>query len=252
MDDVFARYQAALRAGHQLAADGKFKDALAQYEAAASLAERPLPLDRRGWHAATTGQAQGGARGLRAGARARAGQPRRAERSCRGPARGGPAHRGGHGRSSTWSRCAMARAPGRRCQPRCCTPLSRAETLAIAGEQARDSGQRDAAIDAWLAEAREHAAAQKFDAALDAQMRALALDTGSTRVHLELDAPVLRARLVRRGHPARRLAAPAAGARTQSGGQLRRSIGSSSEYRQQPPTASRADRGRSDAVERRA
>src|SRR3954454_20281676 len=44
MDDVFARYQAALRAGHQLAAEGKFKDALSQYEQAAQLAERPLPL----------------------------------------------------------------------------------------------------------------------------------------------------------------------------------------------------------------
>src|SRR3954449_7621715 len=44
MDDVFARYQAALRAGHQLAAEGKFKEALAQYEQAAQLAERPLPL----------------------------------------------------------------------------------------------------------------------------------------------------------------------------------------------------------------
>jgi hypothetical protein len=66
------------------------------------------------------------------------------------------------------------------------TPLTRAETLAIAGEQARDAGQREAAIDAWLAEAREGAAAHKFDAALDAALRALALDTGATRVHLAL------------------------------------------------------------------
>ena len=38
MDDLFARYQAALRAGHQLAADGKYREALAQYEAAARVA----------------------------------------------------------------------------------------------------------------------------------------------------------------------------------------------------------------------
>src|SRR6478735_8994382 len=45
MDDVFARYQAALRAGHQLASEGKFRDALGQYEEAARVAgERPLPL----------------------------------------------------------------------------------------------------------------------------------------------------------------------------------------------------------------
>ena len=66
------------------------------------------------------------------------------------------------------------------------TPLSRSETLAMAGEQARDAGQRDAAIDAWLAEAREHATNNKFDAALDAVMRCLSLDIGSARVHLEL------------------------------------------------------------------
>ena len=44
MDDLFARYQAALRAGHQLAADGKYREALAQYEAAARVAgDRALP-----------------------------------------------------------------------------------------------------------------------------------------------------------------------------------------------------------------
>jgi hypothetical protein len=66
------------------------------------------------------------------------------------------------------------------------TQTSRAESLALAGEAARDAGRRDETIDAWLAEAREHAAQRHFDAALDAALRALAIDTGSRRVHLEL------------------------------------------------------------------
>ena len=44
MDDVFVLYQQALRTGHQLAAEGRFKDALASYEQAAKVAaERALP-----------------------------------------------------------------------------------------------------------------------------------------------------------------------------------------------------------------
>ena len=48
------------------------------------------------------------------------------------------------------------------------------------------AGDSAAAIDAWLAEARDDAAAGSFDAALDAALRALSLDTGAPRVHLGL------------------------------------------------------------------
>src|SRR4051794_8704786 len=185
MDDVFARYQAALRAGHQLAADGKFKDALAQYEAAASLAARPLPLIGVG------------------GMQLRLGKPKEALASYERALALEP-----DSLDALSGRAAALLAAGKRSEAatvqqqivelrdgpksnasvpaEMLTPLSRAETLAIAGEQARDSGQRDAAIDAWLAEAREHADAHKFDAALDAAIRALSLDTGAPRVHLEL------------------------------------------------------------------
>src|SRR3954469_21783648 len=37
MQDVYGRYAEALRLGHQRAAEGKFKDALGHYEAAAEL-----------------------------------------------------------------------------------------------------------------------------------------------------------------------------------------------------------------------
>jgi tetratricopeptide (TPR) repeat protein len=186
MDDVFARYQAALRTGHQLAAEGKFKDALSQYEQAAQLAERPLPLIGVGGMNMRLGRpkealaAYERALGLepdnldalsgRAAALLAAGRRTEAAdvQQQMATVRDGPAQQG-------------SGVPAEML-----TPLSRAETLTIAGEQARDAGQRDAAIDAWLAEAREHASAQKFDAALDAAMRALSLDTGATRVHLEL------------------------------------------------------------------
>ncbi len=47
-------------------------------------------------------------------------------------------------------------------------------------------GNTEAAIDAWLSESTEHIAVDHFDAALDACLRALSLNSGSTRVHLAL------------------------------------------------------------------
>ena len=185
MDDVFAKYQAALRAGHQLAADGKFKDALVQYEAAASLAERPLPLIGIGGMQLRLGRAK---EALAAYERALALEPDNLD-ALSGRAAALLAA-GKRNEAATIQQQMVELRDGPRANTsvpaEMLTPLSRTETLAIAGEQARDAGQRDAAIDAWLAEAREHASAQKFDAALDAQMRALALDTGAPRVHLEL------------------------------------------------------------------
>ena len=186
MDDVFARYQAALRAGHQLAADGKFKDALVQYESASHLADRPLPLIGVGGMHMRLGRPK---EALAAYERALALEPDNLD------ALGGRAAAllaaGKRSEAATVQQHMVElrdgpRPPKGSVPAEMLTPLSRAEMLSIAGEQARDAGQVDAAIDAWLAEAREHAAALKFDAALVAQMRALALDTGSSRVHLEL------------------------------------------------------------------
>jgi tetratricopeptide (TPR) repeat protein len=186
MDDLFGRYQAALRNGHQLAAEGKFKDALRNYEEAARVAgERALPHVCVGGMQLRLGRAREAlaaydralavapddldALGGRAAALLAAG--RRAEAAAvqqhLAALRDGPAP--------------IPEAPaGLR------TPFSRAETLAIAGERARDAGNVPGAVAAWLEEAREHAAAESYDAAVDAALRALSLDTAAARVHLDL------------------------------------------------------------------
>jgi tetratricopeptide (TPR) repeat protein len=185
MDDVFARYQAALRAGHQLAAEGKFKDALSQYEQAAQLAERPLPLIGIGGMQLRLGKAK---EALSAYERAVELEPDNLDALSGRAAALLAAGRRAEATNVTEQMAALRDGPRptSTVPAEMLTPLSRAETLAIAGEQARDGGRIDAAIDAWLGEAREHAAGQKYDAALDAALRALSLDTGSARVHLEL------------------------------------------------------------------
>ena len=185
MDDVFARYQAALRSAHQLAAEGKFKDALGQYQEAARLADRPLPLIGIGGMNMRLGHAK---EALAAYERALALEPDNLDalsgRAAALLAAGRRSEAAGVQQQMNALRDSPVAPAG--VPTEMLTPLSRAETLAIAGEQARDAGQTDAAIDAFLAEAREHAATQKYDAALDAAMRALVLDTGSARIHLEL------------------------------------------------------------------
>jgi len=187
MDDVFARYQAALRAGHQLAAEGKFKDALAQYEEAARVAgERPPPLIGMGGMNLRLGRAK---EALAAYERALAVEPDNLDALSGRAAALLAAGRRTEAAEAQQHMVEMRDGPAPQTSSvpaEMLTPLSRAEQMAVAGEQARDSGNTDAAVDAWLAEAREHAAGQKFDAALDAGMRALALDTGSPRIHLEI------------------------------------------------------------------
>ena len=186
MDDVFARYQAALRSGHQLAAEGKYRDALTQYEEAAGVAnERVLPHIGIG------------------GMQLRLGRPREAlaeydralelEPDNLDALSGRAAALLAVGRRSE-AAAAQERIASLREGPRAVSaaaaasqsPISRAETMAIAGEQAHDAGDAQAAISAWLAEAAEHATEGSYDAALDAALRALALDTGAPRSHLEL------------------------------------------------------------------
>ncbi len=186
MDDPYARYHQALRLGHQQAAEGHFAEALGHYEVAVEVAgDRALPhmavgsmLLRLGRpkealaaygralkHApehvdALTGQA---AALLASGRRAEAALVReQIERLRDKPA-------------------AVPRAPA--AAP---THLTGSEALAAAGEQARAAGNKQAAIAAWLSESAEHTLAGHFEAALDACLRAVALDSGSVRVHLEL------------------------------------------------------------------
>jgi tetratricopeptide (TPR) repeat protein len=181
MQDIYGRYAEALRLGHQRAAEGRFKDALGHYQAAAELAgERAVPhvavggmllrlghvrealaaYERALVHEpddvdALTGRA---AALLAAGRRGEAAQVQ--EQITRGGPAAGPT--GG------------------------ATPISNADRLMAAGEEARASRRTSAAIDAWLAESAEHRAAEHYDAALDACLRALALDSSAARSHLEL------------------------------------------------------------------
>jgi hypothetical protein len=64
--------------------------------------------------------------------------------------------------------------------------LPPAERLHLTGHQARLRGDTQAAISAWLDEARTHAQAGHLDAALDACQQALAISSGSVRVASEL------------------------------------------------------------------
>ena len=186
MDDVFARYQAALRTGHQLAAEGRYRDALTRYEEAAAVAgERALP------HVLVGGMLLRMSRpreALSAYERALAVEPSNLDALSGRAAALLSAGRRADAAAVQQQIAALRDAPQTSADVPAGlhTPLSRAETMAVAGEQARDAGNRSAAIDAWLAEAREHASDGHLDASLDAALRALTLDTGSLPAHVEL------------------------------------------------------------------
>jgi tetratricopeptide (TPR) repeat protein len=183
MEDVYGRYAEALRAGHQFAAAGQFKDALRCYRAATDLAaNRAVPHVALGGMLLRLGQTRdalaaydraleleptdidaltgSAAALLAAGRRAEAAQVQ--ERIY------------GGGSSANGAPAGFA------------TTGSGADRLLASGEQARVAGKINAAIDAWLAESAQHRAAGHHDAALDACLRALALDSSAARIHLEI------------------------------------------------------------------
>jgi tetratricopeptide (TPR) repeat protein len=187
MDDLFERYRDALKQGHLAAMQGKPKDALRHYQAAAALA-----VDRAQPHVSM------GSLYLRLGKNkdALAAYGRAVERAPRDTdALTGQAEAllaTGHGDESTKILERVSRIqrglpdeleerplgePG---------PLSRSEQLHMVGEKAFAAGDRQAAVDAWLSEAAIHAQTAHLDAALDACQRALAIASGTPRVHLEL------------------------------------------------------------------
>jgi tetratricopeptide (TPR) repeat protein len=182
MQDIYGRYAEALRLGHQRAAEGKFKDALGHYQAAAELAvERALPHVAVGGMFLRLGNVR---EALAAYERALAHEPDdidaltgRAAALLAAGRRGEAAQiheRITHGGQAVAAPAGEATA----------TPNS--DRLMVAGEEARASRRPSAAIDAWLAESAEHRAAEHYDAALDACLRALALDSSAARSHLEL------------------------------------------------------------------
>jgi len=185
MDDVYARYRESLRLGHHEAAEGRYAEALKHYQAAAEVAsDRALP------HVAV------------AGAQLRIGHPKEAlaayERALtiepqnvdaltgRVAAYLAAGRRDDAARAQRQIEEALS-APASLAGPTGdATPMSRADTMRAAADEAQRTGQTEAAIDAFLAESAEHAAAKHYDAALDASMAALAVEPSSPRVHLQM------------------------------------------------------------------
>lgn len=187
-EDLYARYHEALRRGHQQASEGKFKEALASYQAAVGLAgERALP------HIAVGGmQLRLGHRkeALAAFDRALVLDPSNLD-ALGGRAASLLAVGRRDEADSVRAQIIQLRGPVAAAAPPPAAPagtasLHGAEAHAAAGDKAREAGHADEAINAWLAESDEHVAADHFDAAVDACLRALALNSGSTRVHLAL------------------------------------------------------------------
>lgn len=183
MDDVYARYREALRLGHQEAAEGRFGEALRNYQVAADLAgDRALPYIAIGGMHLRLGRAK---EALAAYEHALQAEPQNLDALS-----GRAASLLAAGRRDEAARAqqqiADARRSGVPMDAGEGTQMSPADTMHAAGEEALRSGKREAAIDAFLAESTEHAAAGKLDAALDASLGALAVAPGSTRIHLEL------------------------------------------------------------------
>jgi tetratricopeptide (TPR) repeat protein len=186
MDDVYARYREALRLGHQEAAEGRFAEALGHYQSAADVAsDRALPHVAIGGMQLRLGRAR---EALAAYDRALAAEPTNVDAlSGRAAALLATGRRDEAARvqqqimdargSGGWGSDAPASDA---------TPLTAADAMHAAGEQALRGGQPEAAIDAFLGESREHAAAGHLDAALDASLGALSISPGAARVHLQL------------------------------------------------------------------
>lgn len=185
MDDVYARYREALRLGHHEAAEGRFAEALGHYQAAAAVAgDRALPHVGIGGMLLRLGRPKDA---LAAYDRALQAEPNNLDAMT---GRAATLLATGRRDEATRVRQQMtdlrssAEAPGAPAGDG--TPMSRADTMHAAGEEAMRGGRHEAAIDAWLAESGEHATAGHLDAALDASLRALAVAPGAPRIHLEL------------------------------------------------------------------
>ncbi len=183
-EDVYNRYRDALRLGHQFAAEGKFKEALGEYRAAATVAERALPHVGVGAMHLRLAQPR---EALTAFERALELEPENIDalsgRAAAMLATGRRVEAAAIRDRIRALRAGPEQAPATSGGP---SPLAGAEANAVAGEQARAAGNTDAAIDLWLFEAAEHVRAGHHDAALDACLRALTLDSGALRIHLEM------------------------------------------------------------------
>lgn len=185
MDDVYARYREALSLGHHEAAEGRFSEALGHYRTAAELAgDRAQPHVGVGGMLLRLGRAKDA---LAAYERALRAEPTNLDALTGRAATLLATGRRGEAAKVRQQMADLRRSAEAPSEPAGVgTPMSRADTLHAAGEEALRAGSNEAAIDAWLAESGEHATEGHLDAALDASLRALAVAPGAPRIHLEL------------------------------------------------------------------
>jgi tetratricopeptide (TPR) repeat protein len=186
MKDRFDAYHEALKQGHIAAQRNKVKDALRNYEAAARLAD-----DRAQPHISM-------ARVLLRAGKARDAVAAYERAAVRAPDDAAvlsglaealsAAGRRSEAESMREQAAVLANQAAEQsfAAAQQAGALTRAEVLHLAGYQARIGGRTEAAIDAWLDEARSHADEGQLDAALDACQQALTISSGSTRIHVEL------------------------------------------------------------------
>ncbi len=185
MDDVYARYRESLKLGHQEAAEGRYAEALKHYQSAADVAaDRALP------HVAVAGvQLRLGhpKEALAAYERALTLEPQNVDAlTGRVAAYLAAGRRDDAARAQRQIEEALTAPTKLEAPSGDTTPMTRADTLHAAAQEAMRSGNTEAAIDAFLAESAEHAAEKHFDAALDAALSALAVEPSSARVHLQM------------------------------------------------------------------
>lgn len=185
MDDHFQPYRDALQRGHASVVRGRLADALKHYEDAARLAEqRALPhmsigdvLSRMGRH----GEAVDAYR--RAVERS-PGDAEVVDRLADALVAAGRRDEAARVRQNAAAPTA-GRAPHSLSRQETAS-LPPAELMHLAGHRARLEGRTQTAVEAWLNEARSHAAAGRLDAALDACQHALLVSSGAPRVHLQM------------------------------------------------------------------
>jgi tetratricopeptide (TPR) repeat protein len=186
MDDVYGQYREALKLGHQEAAAGRFAQALRHYAAAAELApDRALPHIAVGGMQLRLSHAR---ESLAAYERALQNEPMNIDALT-----GRAAALLAAGRRDEASKVQQQIVDIRRAAesplgfaPGDATAMSAADSLHITGEMALTQGNKDAAIDAWLAESAEHASNDHLDAALDAALAAVSVMPSAPRIHLQL------------------------------------------------------------------
>ncbi len=198
-DPISTRYKEALRRGHVAVAKGRPREAIQHYEEAGRLAEqRPVPFVSMGTVYLQMRQPK---EALRAFDEALKRAPGDLD-AMRGKAQAldadGKAAEAGALRQRAGDLEAMERA-GQRTAPTVDPRSLELEQHIQAGAAARAAGDRDTACLAYLSAANGYSAANDFDAALDACLRALEAHPGNIDVHFTMAVMYLRLGWVEHG-----------------------------------------------------